>query len=493
MYFVTPGLIFTVIALWLLWSFLWKNFFATKIKGPWAFPIIGSAYVFFGGTHNILENTILVVKKYRPLCKLWLGNKLTIFPSNPDDIQTILNKSLEKEEGYRYIKTVFGHGLFTSPVSEWKGHRKVIVSTLNQQVLNSFMDTYNIYTRELVEKLKIDTKDGKYIDMFPVMTQCTLDIICSSIMGTQMNAMKEESQFIMWMTRVAELAIIRMFNVYLWPELLWKLSPISKESHELDQRIYNYVKTVIHNKRHKGLKSHTGKKIFLDYLVELTDREGRWSDEELTNETRSVIMAGSDATALTLSYCLVMLAMFQDIQEKVYEELCSVFGDSDRFVTVDDLPHLQYLDRFIKETLRVFPVTSMIGRELTSDMTLGEHLLPKGTSIGLPILYIHRNPEYYPDPLKFDPDRFLPEEVAKRHPCTFIPFSFGPRNCIGYRYAMMTMKVVLATLLRSFKMVDTPYKEISKLKIKFDIATKVDEGYPVRMELRKNIVAPGTK
>lgn len=130
------------------------------------------------------------------------------------------------------------------------------------------------------------------------------------------------------------------------------------------------------------------------------------------------------------SFVFMMLGMFQDIQERVYEEIIDVIGP-DRSVTYKDLPNLQLMERVIKETMRLFPVGPILVRKLTGDIAMGDKVLPEGGSVVLGIIVCHRNPEIWPDPLKFDPDRFLPEEVAKRHPYAWLPFSGGPRNCVG--------------------------------------------------------------
>ena len=103
----------------------------------------------------------------------------------------------------------------------------------------------------------------------------------------------------------------------------------------------------------------------------------------------------------------------------------------DRTITLEDLPKLKYTERVIKETLRIFPGAPFIGRVVEEDITLPDLVIPKGSNLAIGYLHLHRSPKYWDDPLKFDPDRFLPERSLNRHPYTWLPFSGGPRNCVG--------------------------------------------------------------
>lgn len=138
-------------------------------------------------------------------------------------------------------------------------------------------------------------------------------------------------------------------------------------------------------------------------------------------------------------------------QEKVHEELEKVFGNSEIPASVKELSQLKYLDRVIKETLRIFPSVPTITRVLTEDVKLDNNILSKDENVLIPIIFVHRNPEVWPDPLKFDPDRFLPENSKHRNPYAYVPFSAGPRNCIGQKFALLEEKIVLTAILRKWR------------------------------------------
>lgn len=131
------------------------------------------------------------------------------------------------------------------------------------------------------------------------------------------------------------------------------------------------------------------------------------------------------------------------LQKLVQEELDQVFGDSDRPCTLEDAGQLKYLECCIKESLRLYPPVPVIMRYIKEDTELGGYQIPAGVSISMNIFALHRNEEYFPDPLTFRPDRFLNEESIGRHPFAYIPFSAGPRNCIGIAFRQHSSGLIL--------------------------------------------------
>ncbi|KAI8428774.1 hypothetical protein MSG28_007449 [Choristoneura fumiferana] len=217
--------------------------------------------------------------------------------------------------------------------------------------------------------------------------------------------------------------------------------------------------------------------------------ERGYTNLELREEVLVIILAGTDTSAVGASYVCVLLSRFPKVQEKVYEELRDVFGDSDRPLTVQDLPNLKYLDAVIRETLRMYPPVPVTVREVHNDVVLPSGVtLVDGVSVINNIWGIHRNPKYWgADADVFRPERFL--EGPLKHPAQFIPFSYASRNCLGYNYAMMSMKTVIANLVRAYKVLPPkdldPARLKEPLRVKFDIMMKPVDNYVLRLESRK--------
>ncbi|KAI4475758.1 hypothetical protein M0802_015035 [Mischocyttarus mexicanus] len=147
-------------------------------------------------------------------------------------------------------------------------------------------------------------------------------------------------------------------------------------------------------------------------------------------------------------------------------------------ITVQVLNEFSYLERCIKESLRLYPSVHFVFRHLNEDLQLKKYLIPAGTNIRVNIFNLHRNPEFWPNPNVFDPDRFLPENVRNRNPFCFIPFSAGLRNCIGQKYAMLEIKLMVAHILHNFYL--EPVEDLDKVKLGGNINLKPEKPVHVK-------------
>ncbi|KAK9884792.1 hypothetical protein WA026_009020 [Henosepilachna vigintioctopunctata] len=185
----------------------------------------------------------------------------------------------------------------------------------------------------------------------------------------------------------------------------------------------------------------------------ITETENKITLEELAAQAFIFFEAGFETSSTTMTFCLYELAKSKNIQERVRKEIKKVLSRHDGKMTYDAIMDMQYLEQVINETLRLHPSLPDLNRICTKTYKVpGEDLvLEKGMRVMIPVIGIHRDPEYYPDPDKFDPDRFSEENKKNRNPFTFIPFGEGPRICIGARFGMMQTKVGLTALLVNYE------------------------------------------
>jgi cytochrome P450 family 4 len=225
---------------------------------------------------------------------------------------------------------------------------------------------------------------------------------------------------------------------------------------------------------------------FLDLMIETSHyNPNQLSSDEIKQQVDTIMFEGHDTTAAGSSFALCMLGVHKDVQEKVWQEQQAIFGDSDRDVTFADTVEMKYLERVILETLRMYPPVPLIARKINQDIKLvsQNYTIPSSATVLIGTVKLHRRPDIYHNPDKFDPDNFLPEKAASRHYYSFIPFSAGPRSCVGRKYAMLKLKVLLSTIVRNFKVHSTvPEKDF---KLQADIILKRTDGFRITLDKRE--------
>ncbi len=193
---------------------------------------------------------------------------------------------------------------------------------------------------------------------------------------------------------------------------------------------------------------------------------------------------GHDTTAANMAWTLHLLAKNPDIQKRAQEELDEIFeSDPKRGATAEDLANMKYLERCIKEGLRLYPSVPLMSRTLHEEATVEGKTVPAGTNVILMNYILHRDPKHFPDPEKFDPDRFLPENSRGRHPYSYVPFSAGPRNCIGQKFASMEEKIVISSVLRNFDMTTTT-NNVTAIP---ELILRPKNGVPIKLTPREKI------
>ncbi|XP_045444893.1 cytochrome P450 4V2 isoform X1 [Pipistrellus kuhlii] len=413
--------------------------------------------------------------RHVPMLKLWLGTVPVIAMYKAETIEVILtsSKQIDKSYLYTFLRPWLGLGLLTSTGNKWRSRRKLLTPTFHFTILEEFLDVMNEQANILVKKLEKHV-DGEKFNCFFYITLCALDIICETAMGKNIDAQtNDDSEYVRAVYRMSDLTHQRMKTIWFWHDILYLLFKEGRDHKRNLKIVHNFTTNVI-NERANEIKreeertsgdkgktpSNRKRKAFLDLLLNVVDDEGnKLSHESIREEVDTFMFEGHDTTAAGINWALYLLGCYPEVQKKVGNELDEVFGNSDRPVTLEDLKKLKYLECVIKETLRVFPSVPIIARELNEDCDVGGYILTKGSQLLIIPYALHRDPRYFPDPEEFKPERFFPENSTGRHPYAYVPFSAGPRNCIGQRFAMMEEKVILSCILRHFWVESTQKRE----------------------------------
>nr|DAD54391.1 TPA_exp: cytochrome P450 enzyme 8 [Aphis glycines] len=487
-----------------LWCyFKWKNRdfekIASKLKGPPSYPIIGSALASIGTHQQFSDNIIKLFNSYggEP-CKVWLGPYFGVSISKPEDLQIILNssKALDKSKFYNFFKNTVGEGLISAPVHKWRKHRRLIAPVFNANLFDEFFPVFNEKNRFLIENLKKELGKTQPFDLLDYILKINLDIICQTAMGYNLDTQSnKESEFVEALIKVSKLDSLRIYKPWLYPDIIFSiyrkimgLHNVYKTFHKLPNQVIREMKEIYAQRKMENknnamdVNDEKPLKVFLNTLFDLNEGGENFSDEEIRDEVVTMMMSGSETSTVTVCFCLLMLAIHPEIQ--VYDEIFEVFGDGDQTITIEDTTKLVYLQQCIRETLRLYPLVPLFIRQLQDDVKIfsDDLILPKGTICIISPLTTHHIPELYPNPWSYNPDNFDAENVNKRHKYSFIAFSGGPRGCIGSKYAMLSMKVLISTFLRNYSL-HTDMK-LADIKLKIDVLLRSSNGYPVTIRQR---------
>ncbi|XP_055594967.1 cytochrome P450 4C1-like [Uranotaenia lowii] len=479
-----------------------------RIPGPKAYPLVGTTYMFFGKKrHEIFYVIDERTRRYPEIHRIWTGMRPEVRISKAEYVEAVIgaSKHIEKSHGYLFLSEWLGEGLLTSKGERWFKHRKLITPTFHFNILEGFCDVFSEQGSIMAELLEPYADTGKPVDIFPFITKAALDIICETAMGVKVNAQTQgENDYVKAIYALSELFLERLIRPWIHSDFMFKRSKYGKEHKKALDMVHNYTKKVIRDRKDtlnrkqrqsddslaqknasdsKGVYGAKKRLAFLDLLLQWNVQNNQLTDDDVRQEVDTFMFEGHDTTTAGMSWALFLLGLHPDVQDLVHQEIDSIFDGSDRPATMKDLGEMKLLERCLKEALRLYPSVAFFGRTLSEDVTLGGYHIPQGTLLGIHAYHVHRDERFYPDPEKFDPDRFLPENTENRHPYAYIPFSAGPRNCIGQKFAILEEKSVLAAVLRKYRIRSANTREEQLINV--ELITRPKDGIRLYLEKRK--------
>ncbi|XP_012999667.2 cytochrome P450 4B1 isoform X1 [Cavia porcellus] len=393
---------------------------------------------------------------------LWVGpflGFLNIY--EPDYAKAVYSRGDPKApDVYSFFLQWIGKGLLVLEGSQWFKHRKLLTPGFHYDVLKPYVAVFTSSANAMLDKWEEKARENKSFDIFCDVGHMALDSLmkCTFGKGDSGLSYRDSSYY----QTVADLTLLvqqRIDSFQYHNDFIYWLTPHGRRflracqaAHDHTDHVIRNRKAVLQDKKEQEKIQHRRHLDFLDILLGARDESGiKLSDADLRAEVDTFMFEGHDTTTSGISWFLYCMALYPEHQQRCREEAREILGDQDSFKW-DDLGKMTYLTMCIKECFRLYPPVPQVYRQLSKPVDFVDgRSLPAGSLISLHIYALHRNSAVWPDPEVFDPLRFSPENASGRHPFAFIPFSAGPRNCIGQQFAMNEMKVVTALCLLRFE------------------------------------------
>lgn len=417
------------------------------IKGSKEFPIVGNiASVKY---HQLSDfNLILNELCPEPISKVTAFGRVMFVVSEPNVAQSILSSPVFYKRSYIFKFFEMENALFTTEYETWKPLRKGVNGAFSKKSIITMTPAFNKHIDGLCKSIEMGfVNKGTTFDIYQLIARFEIN----KVVETMLNVIDYNSSqhLVDTLQESTDNVGRRIFNPIYYPDIIYRFSTVCKKirkGHELGKQIIRDIFGDSFDEKRKHLQdinNNTPNKIFIDELLKV-DKDGKLlSYDEVVDNFKTIVTSGFETQSLAMGWTIVMLAMFPEIDQKVYEEICEHYHE-DAYLDYDIVKKLTYLDMVIKETMRLFPVAPVTMRDSLQDAYIepfGD--VPKGTPVLVAIYKIHRSPDIWgPNADQFNPENFEPSKIQERHLYSYIPFGGGGgRNCIGKIYFVRTLQI----------------------------------------------------
>ncbi len=440
--------------------------------GPWRMPPgLKRNMLFYAGKPWVkLGNPILLFdhlhRTYGNIaCYMFLGTPI-VFINEPDYIREILvtqGASFAKERTVRRMRVLLGEGLITSDEPFHMRQRRIAAPAFHRQRIAAYADEIVRAASAFADKIE----PGQTLDIAGASMELSLEIVARTLFDMEVDddirSINDEVNLIM-----------DLYNfIVAFPRLesfLHLPIPGVTKFRRSKQRLDRVVDRII--RRHRELREAAEARgdegdrgdllsMLLSSRVEVLDAEGKptgeiehMTDTQVRDEVLTIFLAGYETTANALTWTWYLLSQNPEEEARLHAELDEVLGTGDarRVPTLADMPALRYTEMVFAESMRLYPPAWVMGRMSLEPIELGPYRIPAGAHFFFSQYMMSRTPEYYPEPLRFDPERFTPEAKAARHKYTYFPFGGGSRQCIGESFAWMEGVLSVATVAQRWRL-----------------------------------------
>ena len=445
---------------------------ALRAPGPRGIWPVGQLYQFRRDPLTFLAR---LAREYGDVARCKAGPQSIYLLNHPDHIRDVLvtsNARFKKGRALQRAKRLLGEGLLTSEGDFWRRQRRLAQPAFHRQRIES----YARVMVEYAEKSSRGWRDGQTLDLSEEMTRLTLAVVGKTLFDADVESDADE-------VGAALTEVMNLFDYIMLPfaELLEKLPlPPQRRFLRARARLDAVIYRIIEARRREGRDRGDLLSTLLHAVDEEGDRRGM-TDEQLRDEAMTIFLAGHETTANALTWAFLLLAQNPEAESRMHEELDRVL-EGGRPPTAADYAALRYTEMAVSEAMRLYPPAWAVGRLALEDHEVGGFAIPRGSLVLLSQYVTHRDPRFFPDPERFDPERWTPEAKAARPQFSYFPFGGGPRRCIGEGFAWTEAVLILAALARRWRLRLIPGRAV---EARARITLRPGKGgVPVRVEGR---------
>jgi cytochrome P450 len=390
-----------------------------------------------------------ISREYGDVVRFKVGPQRVFLLNHPDHVRDVLvthHERFHKGRALKRAKRLLGESLLTSEGEFHRRQRRLALPAFHRQRINS----YGSVMVEYAERVGARWREGETLDVSSEMMRLTLAVVGKTLFDADVESDADE-------VGAALTEVMELFDFLMLPfaELLEKL-PLPPQRRFMRARaaLDSVVYRIIEERRRSGGDRGDLLSMLLLAVDEEGDRTGM-TNEQLRDETMTLFLAGHETTANALTWTWHLLAQNPEAERRLHEELDTVL-EGGRAPTAEDFAALRYTEMVVAESMRLYPPAWAIGRLAIEEHEVAGYRIPRGSLVLVCQYVMHRDPRFFPDPERFDPDRWTAEARAARPQFSYFPFGGGPRRCIGEGFAWTEAVLMLATLARRWRLRPAP-------------------------------------
>ena len=389
--------------------------------------------------------------------KLKIGPMPAYLVSDPVVLQRVLRDNYRNYRKptmlYEAVEQLTGKGLVVSEGDFWLRQRRMIQPHMHRKQLAGLTDTKTRAIGTVLDRWSKVATPEMELDLGEAMSHITMDVITQTMFGSDALEADEMQRVSAALTQALDYVSLRGFLSIL-PN--WVPLPGQGDFAGNLQSIRNTIMRLIELRRNDYSERSDLLSMLLSAVDEVTNET--MTDEQVFNEAMTVFLAGFETTATALMWLWYVLDSHPKIEARLRAEIDAALGE--RIPQFEDLPKLPYSMMVFKEVLRLYPPAPLLPREVVAGDLLGEHGVKAGDTLLMFFYGLHRNPRIWDQPEVFEPERFTPENESKRHRFAYLPFSGGPRQCVGDDFAMLEGVLALVMVMQRYRIRMVSDKEV---------------------------------